>query len=111
MRKVPKRLIKAYSGAMLNIHPALLPNHGGKGMYGINVHRAVLDDGDSETGATIHYVDEEYDRGPILHQVGGVEVEAGESPETLSQKVLKIEHRAYTEAVQLWVELYNKKHL
>lgn len=106
MKKVPPALLRAFPNAVLNIHPALLPRHGGKGMYGMLVHEAVIRDGDDETGVTIHYVDEEYDRGPILHQVGGVMVQKGETAESLAHRVLKIEHEAYPEAVNLWI----KKH-
>lgn len=109
MRKVPPMLIRAWQGKMLNIHPALLPKHGGKGMYGLKVHEAVLNCGDSETGVTIHFVDEEYDRGPILFQHGGVMVEKSDTPETLAEKVLKVEHLAYTKAVSRWIERYSGK--
>ncbi|MBD3165613.1 phosphoribosylglycinamide formyltransferase [bacterium] len=104
MRKVPPALLREYRGAVLNIHPALLPRHGGKGMYGIHVHEDVLRERDRETGVTVHYVDEEYDRGPILLQKGGVDVRADDTPEALAERVLELEHRAYPEAVALWME-------
>lgn len=104
MRKVPPMLLRAFPNAVLNIHPALLPRHGGKGMYGHFVHKAVVAEGDKETGVTIHYVDPEYDRGPILHQVGGVAVAPGDTPEEVAARVLKVEHRSYAEAVAKWIE-------
>lgn len=106
MRKVPPALLRAWPKAVLNIHPAILPRHGGKGMYGRRVHEAVIRAGDPETGVTVHFVDEEYDRGPILHQVKGVPVFPGDTPELLAARVLEVEHRAYPEAVALWIERY-----
>ncbi|MCB2199575.1 phosphoribosylglycinamide formyltransferase [bacterium] len=103
MKKVPPALIRAYPKAMLNIHPALLPAHGGKGMYGIHVHEDILACGDSETGVTVHFVDAEYDRGPILLQRGGVEVHQDDTPEQVAARVLKLEHVLYTEAVAKWI--------
>ncbi|MDP8207405.1 MAG: phosphoribosylglycinamide formyltransferase [Candidatus Electryonea clarkiae] len=107
MRKLPPALIRSWRNAVLNIHPALLPAHGGKGMYGIRVHEDVLAKGDKETGVTIHFVDEEYDRGPILHQVGGVPVYPNDTPEKIAARVLEVEHRAYCEAVQIWMDKHN----
>lgn len=82
----------AYSGRTINIHPSLLPAHGGRGMVGPAVHRSVLDAGDAETGATIHEVTPELDAGPILGQVR-VPVRPGDDPETLGARVLDAEHR------------------
>ena len=104
MKKVPPALIRAYPKATLNIHPALLPKHGGKGMYGIHVHEDVLACSDSESGVTIHYVDAEYDRGPILLQRGGVPVNPADTPQELAARVLKLEHTIYAEAVAKWIE-------
>jgi phosphoribosylglycinamide formyltransferase-1 len=106
MRKVPPDLIRAYPKAILNIHPALLPRHGGKGLYGIRVHEAVIAAGDRETGVTVHDVDEEYDRGPILLQRGGVEVLPGDTPESLAARVLELEHTLYAESVEKWIRLH-----
>ncbi len=108
MRKIPPALLRSWPNAVLNIHPALLPKHGGKGMYGGRVHQAVLDAGDIETGVTIHFVDEEYDRGPILYQVGGVEVLPDDDADALAVRVLKVEHAAYAEAVGIWIDSYYK---
>ena len=92
LRLVPAPVVAAWRGRMLNIHPALLPRHGGPGMYGRRVHAAVLEAGDTESGPTVHLVDEEYDRGPVLAQAR-VPVRAGDTPETLAARVLEAEHR------------------
>lgn len=99
LRKVPEAVVNAYSFRILNIHPALLPDFGGPGMYGINVHKAVLEAGRNESGATVHYVDSEYDKGPVLLQ-RKVPVEAGDTPESLAARVLKCEHRLYPDALE-----------
>jgi len=94
MKKLGPIVLKEYKNRILNIHPALLPKHGGKGMYGMNVHEAVIKSGDMESGATVHLVNENYDEGGILSQVV-IPVAENESPETLSEKVLVQEHRLY----------------
>jgi phosphoribosylglycinamide formyltransferase 1 len=99
LRKVPDAVISAYRGRILNIHPALLPKFGGEGMYGIHVHRAVIAAGDIESGATVHLVDEEYDRGRILLQ-RKVPVLPGDTPETLAERVLACEHALYPDALE-----------
>ncbi|MCL1863880.1 MAG: phosphoribosylglycinamide formyltransferase [Defluviitaleaceae bacterium] len=91
MKKVPLNVLSAYRNRIFNIHPALLPKHGGKGMFGINVHKAVLEAGDNETGITIHRVTQDYDAGDILEQ-RKVEVREGDTPETLAARVLEQEH-------------------
>ncbi len=106
MRKMPPALIRAYEGAMLNIHPALLPKFGGKGMYGLNVHQAVIEAGEQQTGVTVHYVNEKYDEGAILLQRGGVLVKKDDTPESLAARVLDLEHRLYPEAVHKWLDLF-----
>lgn len=98
MKKIGPRTLAAYRGRILNIHPALLPRHGGPGMYGIHPHESVLASGDAESGPTVHVVDEEYDRGPILAQQC-VPVEPGDTPETLQQRVLTVEHTIYAETL------------
>ncbi len=103
MRILTPVLIRPYLYKMMNIHPALLPKFGGKGMYGHHVHEAVLAAGEAESGATVHFVTEGVDAGPIILQ-GSVKVEAGDTPETLAQRVLKVEHRLYPEAVRLFCE-------
>ena len=104
LRKVPPALLRTYPDAVLNIHPALLPKHGGKGMYGLRVHQSVIESGDTETGVTVHFVDPDYDTGPILHQRGGVPVQPGDTPEVLAARVLPVEHETYPEAVQKWID-------
>jgi phosphoribosylglycinamide formyltransferase-1 len=92
------RVPRAYAGRIINIHPALLPRHGGPGYYGLHVHEAVLAAGDTESGATVHYVtDGEVDSGEIILQ-GRVPVLEGDTPETLQQRVLTVEHRILPEA-------------
>lgn len=92
LKLVPPEVVSRYRGRIVNIHPALLPAFGGPGMYGVRVHRAVLDSGASESGATVHLVDEVYDRGTILAQER-VPVLPGDTPERLAERVLEAEHR------------------
>lgn len=96
-------IIRAYKNRILNIHPALLPHFGGPGMYGIHVHEAVIKSGVKITGVTVHIVDEVYDHGAIVIQKP-VEVKDGDTPETLAERVLKVEHQTYKEAIQLFAE-------
>ncbi|MGH7556181.1 MAG: bifunctional phosphoribosylaminoimidazolecarboxamide formyltransferase/IMP cyclohydrolase [Gemmatimonadota bacterium] len=98
LRKLPAEVVGAYPGRILNIHPALLPRFGGPGMYGERVHRAVLESGARESGATVHIVDEEYDHGPVVAQ-RRVSVEPDDTPETLAQRVLAVEHDLLPEVV------------
>lgn len=97
LRLVPEPVVAAFRRRMLNIHPALLPAFGGKGMYGLRIHRAVLDAGCRVTGVTIHYVDEEYDSGTILAQ-WPVPVRPDDTPESLAARVLAVEHVLYPRA-------------
>jgi formyltetrahydrofolate-dependent phosphoribosylglycinamide formyltransferase len=99
VRRVPAAAVRRWEGRMLNIHPALLPAFGGQGMYGIRVHQAVLAAGCRVSGATVHLVDEEYDRGPILAQ-WPVPVAAADTPETLAARVLRVEHALYPAVVE-----------
>lgn len=99
LKRIPAEVVRAFPERIINIHPALLPRHGGPGMYGLNVHRAVLADGDSESGATVHVVTEDYDEGPILGRAR-VPVLAGDTAETLALRVLAIEHRLLPAAVR-----------
>lgn len=98
MKKLPETLIAAYPHRIINIHPALLPKHGGAGMYGLHVHEAVLRAGESETGATVHYVDNEYDSGAIILQET-CEVLPDDTAETLARRVRDVEHRLYPRAI------------
>lgn len=104
LRKIPPRVLKVFHNHTINIHPALLPLFGGKGMYGMNVHRAVIESGAVESGVTIHYVNEEYDEGEIIDQAR-VPVFPGDTPEELAARVLKVEHRFYSEVLQ---EIFRK---
>jgi formyltetrahydrofolate-dependent phosphoribosylglycinamide formyltransferase len=98
LKLVPPGVIARYRGRVLNVHPALLPEFGGPGMYGHRVHEAVLASGAAESGCTVHLVDEEYDRGAILGQ-RRVPVLPGDTPDTLAARVLKEEHRILPAAV------------
>ena len=93
---------KDFQGRVLNIHPALLPKFGGKGYYGDRVHRAVLEAGETESGCTVHVADNEYDRGPIVHQER-VPVETGDTVETLANRVFEAECRAFPAAIRKWI--------
>ncbi|GAA4342905.1 phosphoribosylglycinamide formyltransferase [Flaviaesturariibacter amylovorans] len=97
--KVPAALIEAYPRRIVNIHPALLPRFGGKGMWGAHVHQAVLEAGETESGITIHYVDEHYDHGDHIFQAR-CPVLPGDSPDTLAARVLALEHRHFAEVVE-----------
>ena len=103
MKKIDRSLIRAYKNRMLNIHPALLPEFGGKGMYGMHVHEAVIACGAKISGATIHVVDEEYDHGPIVIQ-RTVRIAPNETPETLAAKVSTVEHEIYPEAIRYFAK-------
>ena len=103
MKKIPISVIRKYKNKILNIHPSLLPKYGGKGYYGIKVHRAVLESNEKETGATVHFVDEHYDTGPILLQEKIV-VSSSETPEILAKRVLELEYLIYYKAVRLFCE-------
>ncbi|MDX1674299.1 MAG: phosphoribosylglycinamide formyltransferase [Longimicrobiales bacterium] len=99
LRLIPPDVVRRFHYRILNIHPALLPGFGGKGMYGLRVHRAVLDAGCRITGPTVHLVDERYDEGRIVAQ-WPVPVLDEDTPETLSQRVLRVEHVLYPAAVE-----------
>jgi formyltetrahydrofolate-dependent phosphoribosylglycinamide formyltransferase len=98
MKRIPGSVINRFRNRILNIHPALLPMFGGAGMYGIHVHEAVLASGAKISGATVHIVDEEYDKGPIVMQKT-VEVLSNDTPETLAARVLSAEHEIYPKAI------------
>jgi len=103
MRPLGPHTLAAFRHRILNIHPALLPRFGGKGMYGLHVHEAVLAAGETVTGVTVHLVTDEYDAGPIVAQ-RKVPVLPGDTPETLQQRVLEQEHRVYAEVIQAIAE-------
>jgi len=95
---VPPNLITAFMGRVINIHPALLPDFGGKGMYGMKVHQAVIDAKEAESGITIHYVNQKYDEGHIIFQ-DSCEVLPTDTPETLAQKIHTLEHEHFPKVV------------
>ena len=94
LKLVPPEVTRHWRGRIVNIHPALLPKFGGPGMYGRRVHEAVIAAGESESGATVHQVDDAYDRGAIIAQAR-VPVEPGDTPDSLGARVLMAEHRLY----------------
>lgn len=96
-------IVKKYHNRILNIHPALLPDFGGEGMYGLNVHKAVISSGRKTSGATVHLVDEAYDSGEVILQKE-VKVDSSDTAESLQEKILKVEHRLYPEAIKLFEE-------
>jgi phosphoribosylglycinamide formyltransferase-1 len=106
--KIPTTLVKAYPGKIINIHPALLPKYGGKGMYGRFVHEAVIAAGEKETGITIHYVDEIYDHGKVLFQAR-VELEPADTPETVAQKVHQLEYEHFPKIIEELINLQNHR--
>ena len=103
LKLVQPELIDKYRNKITNIHPALLPSFGGKGFYGMKVHEAVIEAGCKVSGVTIHLVNEKYDRGAIIAQ-RTLPVLDDDSPESLAERVLKIEHEIYPEALQLFEE-------
>ncbi|CAN5288325.1 hypothetical protein BH11BAC5_BH11BAC5_38650 [soil metagenome] len=106
--KVPSPLIKAYPNKIINIHPALLPKYGGKGMYGTKVHEAVIAAGESESGITIHYVDELYDHGNIIFQAT-CKIEVGDDANALAQKIHLLEHQHYPAVIEQVLKLQNRR--
>lgn len=96
---IPNNICKAFAGKMVNIHPALLPNYGGKGMYGNKVHEAVIANKEKESGITIHYVNDRYDEGKIIFQARCT-VEASDTPEILAQKIHELEYKFYPSIVE-----------
>jgi formyltetrahydrofolate-dependent phosphoribosylglycinamide formyltransferase len=103
MRLLGPEFLSRFAGRVLNVHPGLLPAFGGQGFYGRRVHEAVLASGTKFSGVTVHFVDEEYDHGPIVLQ-RVVPIMEGDTPETLATRVLEQEHQAYPEAVRLFAE-------
>jgi phosphoribosylglycinamide formyltransferase-1 len=103
MQKIETNLINVFKGKILNIRPALLPKFGGKGMHGRLVHEAVIAAKESKSGATVHLVDEHYDHGKIVAQIE-VPVLVNDTPQTLAQRVLKVEHDLYPKAIKIILE-------
>ena len=98
MNKISDALLTAYPGKIINIHPALLPKHGGKGMYGMHVHEAVVAAGEKESGITIHYINENYDEGDIISQAK-CEVLPADTPEEVATKVHALEYAHYPHVI------------
>ncbi len=105
---IPKELIEKFPNRIINLHPALLPKYGGKGMYGMNVHRAVIENGEKESGISIHYVNEKYDEGNIIFQAR-CSVDPHETPESLAAKVHKLEYRHFPEVIDKLLKNLDKK--
>ena len=97
--QLPKEIIERYSNSIVNIHPALLPKYGGKGMYGMYVHQAVKENNETETGITIHYVNENYDEGAIIFQKS-VAVTPEDTPESIAVKIHELEHHYFPTVVK-----------
>jgi phosphoribosylglycinamide formyltransferase-1 len=104
--KIPGTLVQAFRGRIINIHPALLPKFGGKGMYGQHVHEAVLSAGESRSGITIHFVDELYDHGQVIFSAS-CEIAADETPGSLAQKVHLLEYEHFPKIIEEVVNLQN----
>ena len=100
LKRIPPKVISEYAGRIINIHPALLPAFGGEGMYGARVHEAVIAAGVEETGVTVHLVDDEYDRGPIIAQ-WRMPVDKSDDAESLAARVLNVEHAIYPRIVEM----------
>ncbi len=99
---IPEYLINAFERRIVNIHPAILPKFGGKGMYGMKVHQAVKASGETETGITIHLVNEKYDDGQILFQARCILTET-DTPEQIAKKVHQLEHASYPKVIEKWI--------
>ena len=107
--KIPEKLIQAFPNRIINIHPALLPKHGGKGMYGTRVHEAIIQAKEKESGITVHYVNEEYDKGAIISQEV-CKIDESETIETLEEKVHALEYFYFPKAVEKVIEALKVKH-
>ena len=97
--KIPEKFVKAFPNKIINIHPSLLPNYGGKGMHGMHVHEAVIANHEKESGITVHFVNEEYDKGEIILQARCT-VDAADTPEMLSKKIRQLEFEYLPKAVE-----------
>ena len=103
LKLIPADFISSFKNKIINIHPALLPSFGGKGMYGSNVHNAVFDSSAKVSGATVHFVDDSYDTGKIISQ-SCVNISDVNSPEEIAERVLKIEHKLLPEVIKAFAE-------
>ncbi len=102
LKLVPGEVVDNFPERIVNLHPALLPRYGGKGMYGHRVHRAVLASGDTESGVTVHLVDRKYDSGRIIAQER-VPIVSGDTPESLAERIHDVEHRLYPAVIADWI--------
>jgi len=100
LKRIPSSVVREYAGRIINVHPALLPAFGGEGMYGARVHEAVIASGAAESGVSVHLVDDEYDRGPVVAQ-WRVPVEKSDTPESLAARVLAVEHVVYPRVIEM----------
>jgi len=98
MKLIPSNITSIYRKKIINIHPGKLPDFGGKGFYGMNVHRAVIDRGVEDTAVTIHYVNDEYDKGMVIHEEK-ISIKKGDTAESLAKRVLSIEHEIYPKII------------
>ena len=103
VKLIPTELTEQYPNKIINIHPALLPSFGGKGMFGMNVHNAVFNSSVKVSGATIHFVNERYDEGLIINQMA-ISILEAKSAEEIAEKVLEIEHRLLPETIELFAD-------
>ena len=99
LKKIPESMIRVYSNKIINLHPSLLPKYGGKGMYGMHVHRAVIEGKEKESGITIHYVNEEYDKGKIIQQFK-TPIQLSDDADSLSEKIRQLETNHFTQTVE-----------
>ena len=107
---MPARIIEAFPERIINIHPALLPKYGGKGMYGMRVHEAVVAAGEKETGITIHLVNEKYDEGQTLFQAR-VALEVGDTPATVAEKIHELEQTHFPRVIEEYILKHREKRL
>jgi len=108
MKRIPPAAVRRFHSRMVNIHPGLLPEFGGAGMYGAKVHQAVIASGARTTGVTVHFVDDEFDHGPVIAQ-WRIRVNDGDTAETLAARVLEVEHAIYPRAVEMIASLNERK--
>ncbi|SKB50408.1 phosphoribosylglycinamide formyltransferase-1 [Salegentibacter holothuriorum] len=103
----PEDILKQFPGKIVNIHPALLPKYGGKGMYGMNVHKAIIENKEKESGISIHFVNENYDEGEVIFQAK-TNISEEDTPETLAAKIHKLEYKHFPEIIQQLLQKKNK---
>lgn len=108
LKMIPEEFIEAFENRIINIHPALLPSFGGKGMYGMNVHQAVFESSAKVSGATVHFVDTSYDTGTIIAQ-SCIDISYTTSPEEIAERVLTVEHKILPEVIKAFAEGRIKK--